>query len=148
MRLLRIPVLHVALFLSSFYNACNAVFLQLLYWTPSLALWVLTLINWRPVALSVLRVVECTAGAAALSITFNVLWQLLPRSKSEPPLVFHWIPFVGNAYSYGKDPNLFFAKCRKKVGEPYQLPFPSPLLKRQTNPPRSARQYLHVHTIW
>lgn len=40
---------------------------------------------------------------------------LLPRSKSEPPTVFHWIPYIGNAVSYGMDPVAFFVKYRAKV---------------------------------
>lgn len=40
---------------------------------------------------------------------------MLPRKKSEPPLVFHWIPFIGNAIAYGKDPYAFLTSCQKKV---------------------------------
>ncbi|KAK6958286.1 Sterol 14-alpha demethylase [Daldinia eschscholtzii] len=52
-----------------------------------------------------------------LTVAINVLWQLIPRSKSEPPLVFHWIPFVGSAISYGLNPFEFFTKCRKHHGD-------------------------------
>ncbi|KAI1848224.1 hypothetical protein JX266_005937 [Neoarthrinium moseri] len=52
-----------------------------------------------------------------LSIFAHVLRQFLPRSKSEPPIVFHWIPFVGNAISYGTDPFVFYSKCREKYGD-------------------------------
>ena len=45
----------------------------------------------------------------------NVLRQLLPRKKGEPPLVFHWIPFLGNSVMYGINPYEFFIRCRKKV---------------------------------
>ncbi|TLD13613.1 uncharacterized protein PgNI_02936 [Pyricularia grisea] len=62
-----------------------------------------------------------SAGAALLfivgSITLNVLWQQLPRPKSEPPLVFHWLPFIGNAVSYGTDPYRFYTRCREKHGD-------------------------------
>ena len=56
-------------------------------------------------------------GAAALflAILLNVLRQQLPRKNSEPPLVFHWIPFIGNAVSYGMNPLLFYQECQKKV---------------------------------
>lgn len=56
-------------------------------------------------------------GVAALFlvVVLNVLRQLLPRKRSEPPLVFHWIPLVGNAVSYGMDPLDFYQRCRKKV---------------------------------
>lgn len=48
-------------------------------------------------------------------IAVNVLRQQLPRNKSEPPVVFHWIPFLGNAISYGTDPCKFYKQCRKQV---------------------------------
>lgn len=53
--------------------------------------------------------------AAVLAILVNVAWQLLPRKKSEPPLVFHWIPFIGNAVSYGMNPLHFYQQCQEKV---------------------------------
>lgn len=60
--------------------------------------------------------------AATLSVCFiisavllNVLRQLLLRNPKEPPIVFHWVPFVGNAVSYGIDPYRFFSECQKKV---------------------------------
>ncbi|KAI1467548.1 cytochrome P450 51A [Daldinia caldariorum] len=52
-----------------------------------------------------------------LTFAINVLWQLLPRKKSEPPLVFHWIPFIGSAISYGLNPFEFFTNCRKQHGD-------------------------------
>jgi hypothetical protein len=48
-------------------------------------------------------------------IILNVLYQNLPRNANEPPLVFHWLPFFGNAVAYGLDPYDFFVKCREKV---------------------------------
>ncbi|KAJ3866279.1 lanosterol 14-alpha-demethylase [Lentinula novae-zelandiae] len=52
-----------------------------------------------------------------LAIAFNVLWQLIiPRSKTDPPLVFHWIPFVGSAIEYGNDPMKFFISSQAKYG--------------------------------
>lgn len=45
----------------------------------------------------------------------HILRQQLPRNKSEPPVVFHWIPFVGSAISYGTDPCGFYKQCRKQV---------------------------------
>ncbi|OCH94411.1 lanosterol 14-alpha-demethylase [Obba rivulosa] len=51
-----------------------------------------------------------------LAVALNALYQLLPRDRSLPPLVFHWIPFVGSAPAYGKDPIAFFTKCREKHG--------------------------------
>lgn len=57
-------------------------------------------------------------GVLLLSIVANVLWQkLLPRRKSEPPLVFHWLPFIGNTISYGTEPFEFYRRCREKHGD-------------------------------
>lgn len=50
-----------------------------------------------------------------LVIAIHVLRQQLPRKKSEPPVIFHWIPFIGNAISYGTDPCKFYKQCRKQV---------------------------------
>jgi sterol 14-demethylase len=51
-------------------------------------------------------------------ILLNVLWQFVaPRRPSAPPVVFHWVPFIGSAVSYGNDPLTFFFKCREKYGD-------------------------------
>lgn len=62
--------------------------------------------------------IAIVAGAIfALAIVLNVLSQLLPvrRKGSEPPLVFHWVPFIGSTITYGIDPYKFFFNCRKQV---------------------------------
>lgn len=41
--------------------------------------------------------------------------QCLPRDKSSPPEVFHYIPWFGSAAYYGEDPYKFFFECREKV---------------------------------
>lgn len=59
------------------------------------------------------------AGALSfcvLVVLLNVLQQLLFRNPAEPPLVFHWVPFIGSTISYGIDPYKFFFNCRDKVG--------------------------------
>ncbi|SPN97077.1 probable cytochrome P450 51 [Cephalotrichum gorgonifer] len=66
---------------------------------------------------SALRFGMYGAGVFLLAVLLNVLGQLLPRKKSEPPLVFHWIPFIGNAVSYGMKPLDFYQQCRKKHGD-------------------------------
>lgn len=58
---------------------------------------------------------QWVALAIVVMVVGNVLRQLLPRSKSEPPTVFHWFPFFGNAVSYGMNPYEFFVKNRKNV---------------------------------
>ncbi|KAL4895204.1 cytochrome P450 [Aspergillus ambiguus] len=58
------------------------------------------------------------AALGALSlIAWNVIRQLLFRNPTEPPVVFHWIPFLGSTISYGIDPYAFFASCRQKYGD-------------------------------
>lgn len=54
-------------------------------------------------------------AAAVAFIVVNVLRQVLLRSKNEPPLVFHWLPYLGNVITYGMDPVNFFFRCREKV---------------------------------
>ncbi|KAI1195758.1 cytochrome P450 [Nemania serpens] len=64
-----------------------------------------------------LLLVAYPIGALLILILANLLRQRLPRSKSEPPLVFHWIPFIGNAISYGLDPYGFYMRCREIHGD-------------------------------
>lgn len=57
-----------------------------------------------------------TLSLIAVSVVINVLQQLLFKNPKEPPIVFHWFPFVGSTISYGMDPYKFFFDCRAKVG--------------------------------
>lgn len=50
-----------------------------------------------------------------VAIIANVLSQLLLKDPSKPPVVFHWVPFIGNAVPFGKDPIKFYNECRAKV---------------------------------
>ncbi|KAL1962294.1 hypothetical protein VTN77DRAFT_9837 [Rasamsonia byssochlamydoides] len=52
-----------------------------------------------------------------LSVVINVLAQLLFKNPNEPPVVFHWFPFIGSTISYGMDPYKFFFECREKYGD-------------------------------
>lgn len=54
----------------------------------------------------------------SLSVVINVLRQLLFKNPHEPPVVFHWFPFIGSTISYGIDPYKFFFRCRAKVRPP------------------------------
>ena len=60
-----------------------------------------------------------TMTAITLFFTFFVLMnavkQALFKKKKEPPVVFHWLPFVGSALSYGQEPNKFLGGCKAKV---------------------------------
>ncbi|KAL4908976.1 hypothetical protein BDW74DRAFT_75676 [Aspergillus multicolor] len=51
------------------------------------------------------------------AILVNVVRQVLFRSKNEPPMVFHWVPFVGSTLSYGMNPYKFFFSCKEKYGD-------------------------------
>lgn len=63
--------------------------------------------------------VSAYAAAGLLAIiVLNLLRQLLFRNKTDPPLVFHWIPFLGSTVTYGMDPYAFFFSCRQKVSRP------------------------------
>ena len=50
-----------------------------------------------------------------LAVVLNALHQLLVKNPAEPPLVFHWVPFIGNTITYGIDPYKFFFACQEKV---------------------------------
>ena len=57
-------------------------------------------------------------GLLVLAIVVNVLQQLLFKKSEEPPVVFHWVPFIGSTVTYGIDPYKFFFRAREKVGNP------------------------------
>ncbi|KAI1749405.1 cytochrome P450 [Xylaria castorea] len=57
------------------------------------------------------------AGLLLLSVTLNVLQQLLFKNPNEPPLVFHWFPVIGSTITYGMDPPRFFKENRQKFGD-------------------------------
>ena len=50
-----------------------------------------------------------------LSVVLNVLGQALYKNPHEPPVVFHWVPFIGSTIAYGIDPYKFFFKNLEKV---------------------------------
>ena len=82
------------------------------------------------------------AGALSfclVAVLLNVLQQLVFRNPAEPPLVFHWVPFVGSTISYGIDPYKFFFKCRDKVGHRRSVP--------QARMANSGPQYGDVFTF-
>ncbi|EGR51226.1 lanosterol 14-alpha demethylase [Trichoderma reesei QM6a] len=57
------------------------------------------------------------AGFIALAVLINVLQQLLFKNPNEPPMVFHWFPFIGSTVIYGMDPPKFFRDNRAKYGD-------------------------------
>ncbi len=54
-------------------------------------------------------------GFIGLSVVLNVASQILFKNKNEPPMVFHWFPFIGSTITYGMDPPTFFHLNRQKV---------------------------------
>ena len=56
-----------------------------------------------------------SAALILLIVALHWLSQYLFASKDEPPVVHHWLPFVGSAITYGQDPYAFFFRCREKV---------------------------------
>ncbi|PWZ03716.1 putative sterol 14 alpha-demethylase [Testicularia cyperi] len=53
-----------------------------------------------------------------VAIVLNVAQQLLlPKPKNLPPVVFHFVPIIGSAVTYGIDPYKFFFDCRAKYGD-------------------------------
>ena len=61
------------------------------------------------------QVAIAVGGFIVLSVVLNVASQILSRNPNEPPMVFHWFPFLGNTISYGMDPPRFFKANRAKV---------------------------------
>ncbi|KAL2061274.1 hypothetical protein VTL71DRAFT_7547 [Oculimacula yallundae] len=57
-----------------------------------------------------------TFAFLVLAVVFNAIHQLLPKKKSEPPMVWHWIPFIGNAVEYGTDPLAFYTNAQRLHG--------------------------------
>jgi hypothetical protein len=54
----------------------------------------------------------------SLSLLVNVARQILFKDPTKPPVVFHWLPFIGSTISYGIDPIKFFTSCHEKVSFP------------------------------
>ncbi|KAK9471879.1 cytochrome P450 [Dipodascopsis tothii] len=56
-----------------------------------------------------------------LVVVFNALSQVLFKDPNQPPMVFHWVPWVGSAVTYGMDPYKFFNTNRERFGDVYQF---------------------------
>ncbi|KAK7934864.1 cytochrome P450 51 [Apiospora marii] len=67
--------------------------------------------------LSISNTVWYTFGFLLSVFALHILSQFLPRSKSQPPTVFHLVPYIGNAVAYGTDPRAFYERCRAKYGD-------------------------------
>ncbi|KAM0812252.1 putative Cytochrome P450 51a [Seiridium cardinale] len=69
------------------------------------------------IANSIVRFVGYIICGLVVTVFVNVFCQQLPRKRSEPPLVFHLLPFFGNAFSYGTNPCNFYKNCQIKYGD-------------------------------
>ncbi|GAA5903623.1 cytochrome P450 [Sporobolomyces salmoneus] len=70
-----------------------------------------------------LNAVFYLVGTSLSIVALNVLYQLLaPRNPTKPPLVFHYVPVIGCAVSYGMDPLGFLDKCKQKYGPVFTYP--------------------------
>ncbi|GAA5856096.1 hypothetical protein JCM9279_002364 [Rhodotorula babjevae] len=57
------------------------------------------------------------------AVVLNVAYQLLaPRDPTRPPTVFHFVPVLGCAVSYGMDPLGFLDDCRRRYGPVFTYP--------------------------
>lgn len=57
------------------------------------------------------------ATFVTIAILLNVANQILFKNPNQPPVVFHWVPFIGSTITYGIDPYTFFFGCQKKYGD-------------------------------
>lgn len=63
---------------------------------------------------------QVSAGFAAFfvaSVVLNILRQILLKDPKKPPVVFHYVPFIGSTVTYGMDPYKFFFSNRQKYGD-------------------------------
>ncbi|KAJ5225891.1 hypothetical protein N7468_007116 [Penicillium chermesinum] len=62
--------------------------------------------------------ITCYVSAIVfVSVAANLIYQTFFYSRNEPPVVFHWFPFIGSTVRYGIDPYKFFFECREKHGD-------------------------------
>ncbi|ANZ77200.1 BA75_03549T0 [Komagataella pastoris] len=65
-----------------------------------------------------LSLVEKLSILLVAPFLLNALWQFIYSfRKDRVPLVFHWVPWVGSAVTYGMQPYEFFADCQRKYGD-------------------------------
>ncbi|KAI4189037.1 MAG: hypothetical protein L6R41_001740 [Letrouitia leprolyta] len=62
-------------------------------------------------------VVAVFTASITVIIVSSVLRQILFKNPSKPPVVFHWIPFIGSTVTYGIDPYKFYFDCQAKYGD-------------------------------
>lgn len=84
----------------------------------------------------------------SLSVLVNVLFQFVAIGKgNKPPLVFHYFPIIGSTVSYGKDPMVFFERCKQKV-RGYLSLYPEEGIYLLTTLSGVVRKCIHIHPPW
>lgn len=81
-------------------------------------------------------------------VVLNVLRQLLLRDPNKPPVVFHYVPFIGSTVTYGMDPFKFFFSNRQKVRLSRRLVWYRPLALANRNKLCVVRRRLYLHPAW
>jgi len=66
---------------------------------------------------SLLALVPAFLALCVVYAVGNIARQLFFPNKNEPPVVFHWIPWLGSALAYGRDPYKFLFAARAKHGD-------------------------------
>ena len=90
----------------------------------------------------ILEIFTAVVSVLILSVLARVLQQILFRSPNEPPVVFHWLPFIGSTVTYGLDPFKFFFECQAKVR--MKVIEVTPLLTAKSQ----VWRHLHVYSPW
>ncbi|KAJ5717840.1 hypothetical protein N7488_003486, partial [Penicillium malachiteum] len=65
----------------------------------------------------ILRISCYVAGITFLAVFANIVNQQFFYRRNEPPVVFHWFPFLGSTVRYGMDPYKFFFASRENYGD-------------------------------
>ncbi|KIW10822.1 hypothetical protein PV08_10121 [Exophiala spinifera] len=63
------------------------------------------------------RLATTLVSLISVAVLTTILRQLLHRNSHRPPVVWHWLPWLGSTIDYGKNPYGFFFKCREKYGD-------------------------------
>ncbi|KAL8966101.1 MAG: hypothetical protein Q9197_006177 [Variospora fuerteventurae] len=65
----------------------------------------------------VLILITLVTASFTVIILCTVLQQILFKNPNEPPVVFHYVPFIGSTVTYGIDPYKFYFDCQAKYGD-------------------------------
>lgn len=63
---------------------------------------------------SLITLIAAGLGVVVLNVLYQLFW---PRDPTKPPVVFHYVPILGCAVSYGMDPYKFLFDARDKVSQ-------------------------------